>query len=439
MSTAKMTSGFERKAYKRQEKPEPQANGHDTNPPFVIDFKPYAFPDPASIPARQWLFGRHYIRGVVSATIGAPGRLKSTTALTEIISMAVGRDLMSGELLPSGPLRAAYLNGEEEQDELDRRVAAVLQHFGVDHAACGNRLYVVSTRDKPFKVAELGLRGSGIIRDDVVDALKGWCDQNEIDVISIDPLISFHRVREIDNGDMDVVCKDAFGKIAGKNRSVDLVHHPRKPAPGEVNTTVDDARGASAIIGAVRLARVLNFMTTGEAGVIGIPEDTRRRHIKIENGKANPGPIGNAHWLKIEVELLPNGDEVACSTLWKLPNPFEKVVLGDYKVVQKVVQSAAFRTNSQSPDWLGWWMAENLPHLDIKVRYDDKPRGDRGKAEVARLNSILKTWKTNGVLDTEKRDDQNREKRDFYIVGNMTDEARSAVKPGGEDDEITIE
>jgi len=93
---------------------------------FTFDLAPYAFPDPALIPPREWLFGRHYIRGAVSATIGAPGRLKSTVVLTEIVGMVVGRDLMTGEALASGPLRAAYLNGEEIQDELDRRVAPVL-------------------------------------------------------------------------------------------------------------------------------------------------------------------------------------------------------------------------------------------------------------------------------------------------------------------------
>jgi hypothetical protein len=38
---------------------------------FTFELAPYAFPDPASIPVREWLFGRHYIRGAVSARRGA--------------------------------------------------------------------------------------------------------------------------------------------------------------------------------------------------------------------------------------------------------------------------------------------------------------------------------------------------------------------------------
>ncbi|WP_316228637.1 AAA family ATPase [Bradyrhizobium sp. SZCCHNR1045] len=398
-----------------------------------LDFEPYVFPDPKSIAPREWLFGRHYIRSAVSASIGAPGRLKSTTVLTEIIGMAVGRDLMTGERLTSGPLRSAYFNGEEVQDELDRRVAAICQRFDIRPEDCGGRLWVVSTRDKPLKVAVRGPRGDAVVQSEVVQGLRAWCDRRHIDAAAIDPLISFHTVRETDNGDMDLVCKEAFGAIAGKARAVDLVHHPRKLAPGESTTTVDDARGASAILGAVRVARTFNFMTTGEATQLGIHDDERRRHVRIDNGKNNPGPIGKAHWVRIETEILPNGDEVACATLWKMPNPFDGVTAADLRVVQRLVQGGAFRADSQSKQWLGWWMAENLPHLNIKTRHSDRPRD---KAEVTRLNSILKTWLKNQALDIETRQDEHRKPRDFFVVGKAAE--ASTTPPAGEPDDDQI-
>jgi hypothetical protein len=407
-----------------------------TPPLTTIDFAPYAFPDPRSIPARRWLFGRHYIRGAVSASIGAPGRLKSTTVLTEIIGMTVGRDLMSGEPLPSGSLRAACLNGEEVQEELDRRVAAILQRFDVKPEDCGGRLWVLSTRDKPIRVVVRSPRGDAIVQRDVVDGLTDWCDRNRIDALVIDPLISFHVVRESDNGDMDLVCKEAFGAIAGKCRAVELVHHPRKLAPGESNTTVDDARGASAILGAVRVARTFNFMTTAEAAQLGIHENDRRRHVRIENGKNNPGPTGKAHWVRIETENLPNGDEVACSTLWQPPNPFDGVTMNDLKVVQRLVQGGAFRTDSQSPQWLGWWMAENLPHLNISTRHSDKPRN---KAEVARLNSILKTWLKNKALGVDTRDDDKRKPREFFVAGKPIEEPATTMTSDNDDDQVSLQ
>jgi hypothetical protein len=43
--------------------------------PFVFNPEPYDPPDPALIPKREWLYGRHYLRGIVSASLGAPGGL----------------------------------------------------------------------------------------------------------------------------------------------------------------------------------------------------------------------------------------------------------------------------------------------------------------------------------------------------------------------------
>src|SRR5262249_35147926 len=156
--------------------------------------------------------------------------------------------------------------------------------------------------------------------------------------------------------------------------------------------SISDLRGTGAQEAALRIARVFNFMTTAEAAQLGIEEDDRRLHVRIEGGKGGPGPIAKANWIKIAVEPLPNGDDVVVAVAWKPENPFTKVAQGDLQVVQRVAQGGAFRTESQSPKWLGWWMAENLPHLNIKTRYNDKPRNKAGKAEVAKLNQILATW-----------------------------------------------
>jgi RecA-family ATPase len=251
--------------------------------PFEFDPPPYIFPDPASIPRRQWLLGRHYVCGVVGATLGAPGRLKSTTEMTEFVGMAAGRDLLRGKPLESGPLRTAYLNGEENQDELDRRLAAILQHYRIPADACRGRLWLVSTRDNPMR------RGGAVIAEDVVATLLRWCEARQIDVLAFDPLVSFHRLNENDNGAMDALIKEAFDKIAGKNRSVDLVVHPRKSAPGVIDTTVDDLRGGSAQLGAVRTARVFNFMTTAEAKKLGMMKNTAASTSGLKAGKTTPG------------------------------------------------------------------------------------------------------------------------------------------------------
>ena len=121
---------------------------------------PYTAPqswwrDPTDIPKRDFLFGKHYARKNIGATIGAGGRSKTTLGLYEAVSMAAGIQLTTGEALPTGALRVWALNGEEDQDELDRRLAAICQHYNITEADLGGRLFAQSVRDKPLRIASL--------------------------------------------------------------------------------------------------------------------------------------------------------------------------------------------------------------------------------------------------------------------------------------------
>jgi hypothetical protein len=173
---------------------------------------------------------------------------------------------------------------------------------------------------------------------------------------------------------------------------------------------MDDLRGTGAQEGAIRAARIFNFMTTEEAAKFGIEEDQRRLHVRIDGGKNNPGPIAKAHWVKIEVENLPNGDTVAVATPWKPENPFKNVTTENMRECRRVVQGGAFRASSQSPQWVGYAVAKVL---DIDL--DNNPEGQ------AKIAQILRTWFKNGVFDVEERQDENRQKRKFVIPGNWRD------------------
>jgi RecA-family ATPase len=211
--------------------------------------------DPSEIPPRQSLYEGHYIRRAIGATVGAGGRAKTTMGIYEATSMAVGRDLATREALPAGELRIWVCNGEEDQDELDRRVAAVCQHYGVSKADLGGRLFVQSVRDNPLRIATL-VSNRPVIDTAVMQYVEQFIRQHAIDVFMLDPLVSFHGVVENDNGQMDVVIKEGFGAIANRTNSAgELFHHPGKAKPGQADTTVEDGRGASSILWAVRSAR----------------------------------------------------------------------------------------------------------------------------------------------------------------------------------------
>ncbi|KWV60188.1 hypothetical protein AS156_30070 [Bradyrhizobium macuxiense] len=368
--------------------------------------------DPATIPKRQSLYEGHYIRGTIGATIGAGGRAKTTRAVYEAVSMAVGFDLATKQALPAGKLRVWFCNGEEDQDELDRRLAATCQHYQIAQADLGGRLYVQSVRNSPLRIAKLIL-GMPVIDHGVVKYMENFIRQNSIDVFMVDPLISFHSVGESFNEHMDMVIKEGFGSIAGRTNSAgELFHHPGKPKPGQSETTVEDMRGASSVLWAVRSARVLNFMTPDEAAKLGISGDERRLHIRISNGKANMGPLGKATWMRLVVEDLLNGDLVACASPWAPPDPFKYVTTADMELARTLARTGAYRADRRSPNWFGYALAKQL---GLKVTHD----GDTDAKDLVSLQAIIKKWLENKVLEVEQRKDEDRKDRSFIIPGRF--------------------
>jgi len=415
-------------------KPKPAQNGVTASPDVaattpIIEAKPW-WRDPANIPPRQFLYGRHYIRRAISATIAGGGRGKTTLSVFEAVTMAAGRDLNNGVPLPDGqPLRVWLLNGEEDQDELDRRVAAVCQRYRVTQSDLGGRLFVQSVRDRPMRVATMG-EGGAKIDDNVVNQMIAFIVGNKIDVFMVDPLVSFHGVAENDNSHVDLLVKQGFGAIANKtNSAVEIFHHPGKSKPGQAETVVEDGRGASAFLWAVRSARALNFMTRDEAEDLGLSDDARRLHVRLANGKANMGPLGKAVWMKIEVETLPNGDQVAVPSSWTPPDAFDGVTNADKELAIRLAETGEYRFDSRSPKWFGYAVAEGL-HINVSHGGDNSP------AALAKLKGILKTWRKNKVFDVKPRLDDHGKPREFVVASRSSQHGPTTRHSGDTEGDI---
>ena len=147
--------------------------------------------------------------------------------------MATGRELTSGERLFTPPLRVGMLNGEEDQDELDRRLAGTCQHYVITEADLGGRLFAQSVRKTPLRLATM-VKNVATINSEAMAWLLAFVQDNQLDVLIIDPLVSLHRVPENDNGAMDLLVKDAFGVIADEtNSAVEICHHSGKAKQGK--------------------------------------------------------------------------------------------------------------------------------------------------------------------------------------------------------------
>lgn len=370
-----------------------------------IKASPFKWQEPESIRPRAFVYGRHYIREFISTTIAPGGVGKTSLSFIEALAIVTGRPLLG--IRPNGPAKVWIWNGEDPHDELQRRVTAAMLHYGISREEVEGKLFLNSGRDVEMVIAEQTKSGT-VIRHPVVEQIIDTIEENKIAVMVIDPFVSSHHVTENDNMAIDRVVK-TWGKIADRMHcSIDLVHHARKTGGGEIS--VEDGRGAVALLAAARSARVLNQMTKEEADSAGV--DDPRPYFRVDNGKSNLAPPEATAWHKLEPHRLPNGpkgadgDSVAVVTAWAWPDPFDDVTVHDLRKVQDIIAEGEWAENVQAKNWAGKAVAQVLD-LDID-----------NKAARAKAKAILKRWISNKVLRVESRRDQRQgRERPVIVVG----------------------
>jgi AAA domain-containing protein len=153
------------------------------------------------LPPREWLFGQHYIRKFVTATISPGGIGKSSNAIVEALAMATGRQemplrIVSGKRIK---LKVWYVCGEDPRDEIERRFQAAMIHFGIKPKDVEGYLFIDSGRESNFMFATEAERKGVTIAQPVVASVMESIKSNGIDVLILDPFVSFHSVPESDN------------------------------------------------------------------------------------------------------------------------------------------------------------------------------------------------------------------------------------------------
>jgi hypothetical protein len=370
--------------------------------PSSIYASPFSWLDPACIPRREWLYGEHYIRRYLSATLATGGVGKSSLTVVEALAMVSGKPLLG--TAPKERLRVWIWNGEDPMDEIQRKVMAAALHYGLS-ADDLSGLFVDSGRETRLQIAKSSRDGVEIATP-LVNSVIQTLIENRIDVLSVDPFVTTHTVNENDNAAIQAVVRQ-FAYIAEEaNCAIDLSHHTRKTGGNEA--TVEDGRGASALLAAVRSARILNPMTAKECDLFGV--DNRRRFFRVDNGKANLAlPPDKTDWRQMQSVELGNGDNVGVVTVWKPPDPFEEISRSDlFNAQTEVAKGGPWRRDQQSPAWVGHPIA-------LALGWDLEQRGYK-----RRLEAILKVWITNGAFEEyTDTDPRKREQKQFVRIGRL--------------------
>jgi hypothetical protein len=358
----------------------------------IFDFWTYV--DPMTLPRRDFLYGRHYVRNFCSLTAAAGGVGKSLLTMAEAICMATGTEIIGTH---TKKCRVAYFNAEDPYDEIQKRVIAFIQHHGIKQSELSD-FAIASGRMKELL---LMIGEHGEVNTNLFDKLEREIKKNKIDVLILDPLANMHTSTE---------SNENFARI-GRNLSmladrcqiaIEIVHHTRKVQSSTDSLSVDDARGGSALVAAVRNARIVSRMTKEQGEALGVDEFID--YMKIEPfGKSNLGrPLDKYLWYKKVANMLPNYDEVVAIEEWTPPTTFDGISDEKIRSCLKEIKNthlyllASHRATSSETKISIYEFIANFFELNLE-----------DKADKRKVYNIVKGWLDTDVLREKTIDGQN--------------------------------
>jgi hypothetical protein len=272
---------------------------------------PVRLPDgfsPAKLERRKWVLGYRFMQGVVTGGIGAPGVSKSTFSILTGLSIATDRELTGETVHRHG--RVWIHNHEDDTDELLRRISGACIHYGIDFDEIrDNFLFSSGAVTRLVVAVKVGDSVEQTVAvQEIIDTVR------ELDIVymAVDPLVSTHQgVKENINEEMERVV-DAFRKIARETGcAIDLVHHTVKDHSGDTESRAGDmnaARGAGAMIGAVRIAYTLSPMSAKGADERGLSLDIASKLVRLDHAKGNYSARSiEPVWYKLNSVSIGNG------------------------------------------------------------------------------------------------------------------------------------
>ena len=311
-------------------------------------------------------------------------------------------------------LKVWYVCGEDPRDEIERRFQAAMIHFGIEPEDVEGYLFINSGRESNFVFATEADRKGVTIAQPVVASVTASIKSNGIDVLILDPFVSFHSVPESDNTKVQQVVTQ-FADIADETGiAIELVCHTRKPNGAEI--TADDLRGGSAVHDKVRALRTVNRMSEKEEKDAGLDAGARRSYFRLDNGKANMlAPTQSARWRQLVSVRIDSGDDVGVVEAWYWP---AKEDLTDAQIDAVLGVFAEnylpLRYSDQAADWAGKAVAAGMGFNIV-----DK---DAKKLAQFILDKLIK----DELLAKEERPSpSNRGRTSWYVV--LTDAAKKRL------------
>jgi hypothetical protein len=280
-----------------------------TWPTPVADF------NEADLPKRRWIYGNHYCRGFVSVTASAGGIGKTSLTMVEALAVATGRPLLGEKVHEQ--CNVWFICLEDPMDELKLRLAAIMREYNVTHDEMRGKFFM-DAEDTINITLAMETRDGLIENTPLANAMRDKIIENNIGLVISDPFISMHAVNENSNPSIQAVVAMVRRITRETGCAFGMIHHIRKT--GGEDATIDSVRGAGALIGAARSARVLNKVGKEDAADLGVNEIDAIGLFRVDEGKNNlTRPAEHAVYRRMKSVKLDNGESIGVAVAYSCP------------------------------------------------------------------------------------------------------------------------
>jgi hypothetical protein len=269
----------------------------------------------ADLPKRRWIYGNHYCRGFVSVTASAGGIGKTSLTMVEALAVATGRPLLGEKVHEQ--CNVWFICLEDPMDELKLRLAAIMREYNVTHDEIRGKFFM-DAEDTINITLAMETRDGLIENTPLANAMRDKIIENNIGLVISDPFISMHAVNENSNPSIQAVVAMVRRITRETGCAFGMIHHIRKT--GGEDATIDSVRGAGALIGAARSARVLNKVGKEDAADLGVNEIDAMGLFRVDEGKGNLRPLESAVYRRMKSVKLDNGESIGVAVAYSLPD-----------------------------------------------------------------------------------------------------------------------
>jgi hypothetical protein len=245
-------------------------------------------------PPREWLLVDCLPLGKVGLLVAPGGTGKSQLALQLAVAVATG-GMLADWWQVGAKGRVLALFAEEDEEELHRRVSAILRGMAFtseQHADLRKNLFIRSMTASDNLMTKAEAWGS-VTRTPFAERLCATVkDLPDLKLIVIDPVSRFRGGNENDAEDATrfVEAAELIAKKTGA--TVLLLHHTNKASTQAGEQHQGAARGSSALTDGVRFQMNLAALTEPQADELCIEKDSKHEYITVKVTKSNYAPAG---------------------------------------------------------------------------------------------------------------------------------------------------